>query len=76
MPHWNAADDDKLVALFRSPRGGLDPKKLDVEDVKAAHQAHWPGMKYSNFSQRYREKARAFMATQSLNGHRKRKEVP
>lgn len=74
MPRWNPADDDKLIALFRSPRGGLDPNKLDVEDVKAAHQAHWPGMKYSNFSQRYREKARSFLANQTLNGHRKRKQ--
>ena len=67
---WGTEDDAKLAQLFRMPYGGLDPTKLDIEDVKAAHQAHWSEMKYKTFSQRYRDKARDFCVSKTLNGHR------
>jgi len=72
MPRWGDADDAKLLALFRKPRGGLDPKKFSVDDVKAAHSKHWSNMNYNTFAARYRAKARSFCTTQTLNGHRKR----
>lgn len=70
---WGAADDAKLVKLWRTPRNGVDYTKLDVPSVKAVHQKYFPERNYVNFAPRYREKAREFAVSKTLDGHRKSK---
>lgn len=72
MARWGQADDAKLLTLWRTPHNGVDPNKLDVESVKAVHQAHFSTFNYKNFGPLYRLKARKFAVSQSLDGHRKR----
>lgn len=71
MPRWGAADDAKLVALWRTPHNGIDPTKLDIDSVKQVHQKHFSNYKYANFAPLYRGKARAFNVSVTLDGHRK-----
>lgn len=70
---WSVSDDAKLLSLFRQPRGGVNPTKLSVADVKAVHAKHFAEHQYVNFAPLYREKARSFQTSRTLNGHRKRK---
>lgn len=73
MKRWGAGDDAKLITLWRSPHNGVDCTKLDKKSVQAVHEAYFPSTKYRNFATLYRNKARAFSVSSSLDGHRKRK---
>jgi hypothetical protein len=70
---WNAADDAKLIQLWRTPHNGVDPTKLDKDSVQAVLERHWPLAKYSSFAPLYKRKAREFNISRTLDGHRKSK---
>jgi hypothetical protein len=70
MVRWNKSDDAKLIELWRTPRNGIDPEKLDIETVKAVHKSHFPSRDYNNFAPLYRNKARAFCTARDKDGHR------
>jgi hypothetical protein len=73
MARWTKADDAKLIELWRTPRNGVDPDKLDIATVKAVRSKYFPETKYENFAPLYRNKARGFQVARSLDGHRKSK---
>jgi hypothetical protein len=70
---WGPSDDAKLTQLWRTPHSGVDHTKLDHHSVKAVQQDHFPTRKYSSFAPLYRNKARSFGVSLSLEGHRKSK---
>lgn len=70
MVRWNKSDDAKLIELWRTPRNGVDPLKLDVDSVKAVHKKYFPQANYNNFAPLYRNKARAFETARAKDGHR------
>jgi hypothetical protein len=62
--------------LWRTPRNGIDPEKLDIETVKAVHRKHFPSRDYNNFAPLYCNKARAFCTARDKDGHRLSKFQP
>jgi hypothetical protein len=73
---WGKEDTAKLTELWRTPHNGVDPTKLDIEDVKAVHHAkYFSEFEYKNFAPLYRDKARDWAVDQTLGGHRASKFV-
>ena len=55
------------------PRGGLNPLMSSKVDIEAARKKYFDWMKPKTFENRFRQKARDFSVTKTLNGHRARK---
>jgi hypothetical protein len=49
--------DAKVSELWRTPRNGVDPNKLDIAAVKAVRSKYFPETKHENFAPLYRDKA-------------------
>jgi hypothetical protein len=60
--------DAKVIELWRTPRNGVDPHKLDIAAVKAVRSKYFPETKYENFAPLYRDKARGFPVARSHEG--------
>lgn len=77
---WSKEDDTKLLSLFdkyfRDPRAnttGADPRDLGQKNIQRVLDDHWPGRKYRNFSQVFRNKARQYLVNKSKEGARRSK---
>ena len=71
VKRWGEPEDAKLKKLIEQKHGGIDPKKIDIDTVKAVHTKYFPEFKYSNFAPLFRGKVRSWCANKNLDGHRK-----